>query len=68
MTQKNGGRKEEMYETRISTLDTGSHINARHQGRLEAGAGAERMLLGVGCTPLIRIEIPSSAWHGALLG
>src|SRR5262245_46633882 len=39
--------------------------NARRQPRREAGA--ERRLLGVGCTPLIMIEASPSAYHWGML-
>jgi len=43
-------------EKLLPTLDIGSHINARPQPRLEAGATQERTLLAVACKPLILIE------------
>jgi hypothetical protein len=41
--------------------------NAAAQPRLEAGARNERTLEGVGCSGLILIEAPSSAYHGGML-
>src|SRR4051794_35071019 len=35
----------------LPTLDIGSHINARRQARLKAGARHERTLAAVACTP-----------------
>jgi hypothetical protein len=46
-------------------LDMGSHINARHEPRPEAGA--QRTLEAVGSMPLILIEALSSADHRGML-
>ncbi|MGH8056193.1 MAG: hypothetical protein ACREOH_02990, partial [Candidatus Entotheonellia bacterium] len=49
--------------------DTVSHEppNAKFQPPLEAGATEERTLEAVGCTPLILIEAPSSAYRRGML-
>ena len=51
-------------------LEVARMINAAQQGaqpRPKAGARDERTLLGVGCSGLILIEAPSSAYHGGML-
>jgi hypothetical protein len=39
-----------MSDIGLSTLDTGSHLNAMLQPRPEAGATQDRTLEAVGCT------------------
>jgi hypothetical protein len=44
-----------------------AHPNARFQARLKARARDERTLEGVGCTPLILMEAPTSAYPRGML-
>ena len=54
-----------MEKKLLPTLDIGSHINAG--AHLLPKAGAQRTLEGVGCSRLILIDAPSSAYPDGML-